>query len=318
MRVKTWLVALVAVVIACDNPLPTSPTPPVEPPPVEDQAPPPQQTLPPLTVHGTQFFAGGLPFQWRGVTAFDLGVRLAHGDVRYLDWAAETGFTILRVVPASVYRSPRTIDEGLAQLGPLLDAAAARGLYVEVVLGVDTVPLGLTPAAFEDYARRAAEIVNARSNAVIEVANEIGHGTQAGYLADVGVQLRVLAMFTAPGSAGSTHGGQAPRWDAGDYLTHHSDRRQTPQRNAEIMAAAQSRAFKPVVDDEALGIAAVARSGSRTNDPTYCAQQAQWARRYQLGGVTCHLDAGLDATVDHLDAIQREAARRFIAAWETP
>lgn len=313
MRVKTWLVALVAVVIACDNPLPTSPTPPLEPPPVEDQAPPPRATLPPLTVHGTQFFAGGLPFTWAGVSAFDLGVRLAHGDARYLDWAAETGFTILRVVPASVYRTPRTLDEGIAQLGPLLDAAAARGLYVEVVIGVDTVPFGLTREAFESYARRIASVVNARSNAVIEVANEIGHGTQARYLEDVGVQLRVLEMFTVPGSAGSSHGGQEPRWDAGGYLTHHGDRWLTPEQHGAIIAAAQQRYRKPVVDDEWIGFAFAAQPGRRSADPALAYRQGRAARHYGYGA-TLHLDAGLDATVDRLDDVQREAARQFIAA----
>lgn len=311
---KALLTLVLAVVLGCDSytppigPSPVGPTPP-GPPPVEEPVSP--TALPPLSTMGPSFLAGGDTFQWIGVTAFDLPRRVAEGDRSYLDWAADTGFTILRVVPASKFRTERTLDEGVAELGPFLDAAATRGLYAEVVIGVDTRLYGLTEAQFVAYAERIARVVNAKGNAVIEVANEIGHATQQDYLASVHVQRHVLSLFTVPGSAGSTHGGQAPRWDAGAFLTHHADRRLSPMVAAAAAAAIQARIAKPVVLDEHLGIGPVDIPGSRTSNARYALEQAQAARRYGLP-TTLHLDAGLEAYASRLSGVEREAARLFV------
>lgn len=322
-RIAPWhllgLAAAIALVLACDDgPLVPTPVDPLDPPAAEPPGPVTvTPTLPPLQVVGTTWRAGGAPWTWIGVSAFDAAVRVAEGDTRYLDWAAEQGFTIVRVVVASVYRTPRTIEQGLAQLEPLLDAAAARGLYVEVVIGTDTAVYGLSRDGYLDVVARVSWLINRRTNAVVELANEIGHQTQAWYLADLDTQRAALAMFDAPVSAGSSHGGQIPRWDAGGYLTHHGDRWLTPEQHGEIIAAAQRRYRKPVVDDEWIGFAAVAQPGRRSADPALAYRQGRAARHYGYGA-TLHLEAGLEARVEQLDDIQREAARRFVAAWETP
>lgn len=305
------LLALAAItLLGCDGALPPSPG---SLPPVTEPAPPPRSTgLPPLWVSGGQFYAGSQPFIWAGVTAFDLPRRFAEGEHAYLDWAAETGFTLIRVVPASLFRTPRTLDQGVAELGPLLDAAADRGLYVEVVVGVDTVLYGLTQDQFLDYAARIADVTNARSNVVIEMANELRHTTQRPYLESPSFQRQVLQLFTAPASAGSTHGGQTLKWDAGDYMTHHANRAWSPEDNAAMMARAERRFGKGVVDDEGLGIKGTPQ-GNRTNDPGYGERQAIAARAHGLAGVTLHLDMGLEARLVD-DPIQQEAARRFVAA----
>lgn len=290
-----------------DSPLTPSPPTPPQPPVVVD--PPPS-----MAVVGTSFYRDGHPFLWAGVTAFDLPARIAEGDRAFLDWAADTGFTVVRIVPASFFRTPRTLDDGVRQIGPALDAIASRGLVAEVVVGVDTHMYGLSAAQFAAYAAQIAEVVNKYPHVVVEVANENTHHLQGAYLRDWAFQQQIIALFKAPTSAGSTHGGEQPLWNGGAYVTHHGARDRTPEQNAAEMAAAQARFRLPVVDDEALGISMFARPGSRTNDALYGVRQAEAAKRYKLGGVTLHLEAGLTARVGDLDEVQREAARRFIAA----
>lgn len=293
---------LVGVLWGCDAPL--APTPPfLGEEPVEEPIP----TLPPPLVSGTSF-----SFEWIGVTAFDAGVRVSEGDESFLQWASSTGFTLVRVVPASVYRTYRTPGEGLAQLGPLLDAAARYGLYVEVVLGVDLIPYGYHQRGFADFARAVAEITNKRTNVLIELANEIGHQTQPSFLAEIGFQRELARLFNAPVSAGSTHGGANPKWDAGDYLTHHADRRLGARAAVSGTAAAQARFGKPVVFDEHIGVAEVARAGSRVADPFYGAELGRACKEYRVS-CTLHLDAGLEAKLSQLGPVQEEAARLFVA-----
>lgn len=314
VKTKHYLtvIALVLSLWACgDGPTPPSPGVIINPPVIEEPAP----VVPTnITVSGTQFIAQGQPFVWMGVTAFDLPARIAEGNYQFLDWAHSTGFNLVRIVPASVHRTPRTLDDGIRQLPAALDAISQRGMFAEVVVGVDTRLYNTTAQQFYTYAQQIAEITNAYPNVVIELANENTHSVQAAFMKDWVFQTQLMELFTAPVSAGSTHGGEEPLWNAGEYMTHHADRGNTVDANGLIMAHAQQRFGKPVVDDEAIGIAAVARPGARVNDVDYGARQAQIAHQYGLAGVTLHLEAGLEARVEYLDDVQREAARRFIAA----
>lgn len=190
----------------------------------------PTQTLPRIYVSGTQFLLeGGARFQWRGVTAFDLPRRIAEGDTRYLDWIAEQGFTIARIVVASVHRTHRTLHQGLAELPGCLDALAARGIYAEVVCLVDTRDYGMDVHQGRWYVSEIAHICRSRTNTVIEVANEIGHGTQQPWLSDADTLAELVSRCHGIAtSAGSTHGGQEPHWTQGSYVTHHADRSKSP------------------------------------------------------------------------------------------
>lgn len=299
--------ALTLACVACDgSPLiPTSPTHPIPDPP-----PPVHATLTPIQVQGTTFVADA-DFRWIGVTAFDAPRRVAEGDESYLQWASQTGFTVLRVVVASVYRTPRTPGEGLAELGPFLDAAARYGLYAEVVVGVDVLLYRYHRNGFADFAKAVAEITNARTNVVIEIANEIDHPTQAAFLEDVGFQRQLIGYFTAPTSAGSTHGGDNPKWDAGAYMTHHADRRLSPEAAASGLAAAQARYRKPIVFDEGIGVAEFAVPGSRVNDPNYGATLGRALRAHGLAG-TLHIESGLDARPPVPGGVEDTAARGFV------
>jgi hypothetical protein len=265
-----------------------------------------------------------IPQPWIGLTSFDLGVRLEAGDRRWVDLMQEEGFTVARIVVASVYRTNRTLADGLRQLPVTLKTLAAAGLRAEVVVLVDTRDYRMSRAQMRDYLRSVVAICEAQPAAVaglhvcggIELANESTHGTQVSDLSDPAFLAELSALVPARFaiSWGSSHGGEAPFIGRGSYITHHADRDNTPEDNAGIMAAAQRASGQLVIDDEALGIAEVARAGARTADPAYGERQARAAKLHRLGGVTLHLEAGLTANVDLLGPIQREAIKRFVAA----
>ena len=278
--------------------------------------PPPLTGISPLVVKDGPYFkhADGRPFIWAGCTSFDLPVRVREGDLRWADWLAETGFTLARIVPASLYRTPRSLADGVRDLPKALKVLRDRNLYAEVVVGVDTKAYGLTREDYLAYCRDIGAICREAKNAVAEGANEITHGTQAGFLADADVQRLAKAALGVTFAAGSSHGGEGPMWVRGDFITHHTDRSRTHEDNAARMALVQRRLLLPIVDDESIGTAEAAIPGKRTADPEFGARQARACRAYGLGGVTLHLEAGLEARVDQLGPVQRESASRFIAA----
>lgn len=272
-------------------------------------------TLPRITVQGTQFVAGGQPWRWIGATSFDLPSRIrAYGDLRWADWLAEQGFTLARLVPASLYRTPRTLADGIRDLPRALAELHVRGLYAEVVIGVDTKPYGMSRAEFFRYASDVSDICRGYSNALVEIANENTHSTQADWLRDAGFLRDLVALcHGVTCSAGSSHGGESHVWPQGDYLTVHAARSRTPEDNGASLSALMHAHGKPVVDDEPLGTAEQPKQGSRTNDPAFAERQARASRQHGIAA-TCHLEAGLTANVDVLGTVQREAARRFVAA----
>lgn len=268
------------------------------------------------------FTAARIPQPWIGLTSFDLGVRLEAGDRRWVDMMVAEGFTVARVVVASVHRTRRTTADGLRQLPLTLSTLAEAGLKAEVTVLVDTRAYGMTRASMRYYVREVVAIAEREPSGVagIELANENTHGTQVEDLSDAAF-LRELQALIPPRfatSCGSSHGGEAPLVSVCSYVTHHADRSRSPEENAQIMAEAQRRSGLPVVDDEALGIGEEARPGSRTDDPAYGERQARAARRHGLGGVTLHIEAGLTADVDAIGPVQREAIRRFVAAMRAP
>ncbi len=271
-----------------------------------------------LASRGPPVARAPIPQPWIGLTSFDLGVRLEAGDRRWVDLMVAEGFTVARVVVASRYRTPRTLEDGLRQLPLTLATLAGAGLRAEVVVLVDTGLYEMTRATMRDYLRRVVAICEQHPDAIagIEIANESTHSTQVEDLSDPAFLAELSALVPArfPVSWGSSHGGEPPFIGGGSYLTHHAARSESPEVNAAIMAQAQRMSGQPIIDDEALGIAEVERYGARTADPAYGERQARAARQYGLGGVTLHLEAGLTANVDLLGPIQREAIRRFVAA----
>lgn len=264
----------------------------------------------------------GKPWQWRGCTSFDLPFHIGkHGNAAWADYLASERFTIARIVPATLYRNPRTLSEGVVWLPKTLDALKARGLWAEVTILVDTGPgndqYDLDADEMRAYVAEIGAILSDYDNVSgAELANENGHQqnqnhallTDPSFLAE----LRELIPSNVMCSWGS-HGGDQPQIDGGEYITWHANRGRTPEFNAQTMGDWQAMRQIPVVDDEPLGIAELA-SSSRTNDPTYGERCARANRQHGVAASTLHLDAGLTSDVSKLGAIQREAVQRFIRA----
>jgi hypothetical protein len=255
---------------------------------------------------------------WIGLTSFDLGVRLEAGDRRWVDMMAREGFTVARVVVASTARTRRTLEDGLRQLPITLSTLAAAGLRAEVIVNCDTRELSLDREAVIAHTRRVNTILTQHSGAVagVQLNNQNTHGVEIAAMSDPTFlrQLETLIDPQFPVSWGGWHDDH--EISGGSYVTIHADRDQSPEVNADWMAAQQRRLGKPVIDDEPLGIAepdAVA-GRQRTDDPDYARRLAVEARRHGLAGVTLHIDAGLAADVDTLGPVQRDAMRRFVAA----
>lgn len=268
----------------------------------------------------------GKPWQWRGCTAFDLPYRIGKlGDFAFADWLAEQRFTIARIVPATVYRQPRTLKEGIAWLRPTLRALQQRGLWAEVTTLVDTGPGGnqydMSADDMRAYVAEIGAICAEFTNTIMELANENGHVQNQNSLLltneDFCAELRALVPAHVMVSHGS-HGGDQMQIDDGNYVTIHEARDKTPEANAAIWSPYQFDAIRrPLVRDEPIGVAEVAVPNKRTNDPAYGGRLGASTRQRGLGGATLHLEAGLTADVALLgpaDSVQRRCAAGFISA----
>lgn len=272
------------------------------------------RVLPPLSVHGTEFRASGARFNWKGATAFDMGVKLAKGDDSYLRWLAGEGFSILRVVLYTFYRHPRSAEDGLSQLPLVLKASAAHGLYVEAVINCDTAVFGFGTREIEDITARAGVILADHTNGIGELGNELDHGVQSPAMRDAAflAKLRRLIPAHIPVAYGSSGDDRKPpKYTGGDYSTAHGDRQVSPEDNAAKIARDQTALGHPVVDDEWRGMGEQAAGESRFDDPDLARRQAAAAKAHGLA-TTFHHHAGLWCSTDLLGPKQREAARLFV------
>lgn len=262
-------------------------------------------------------YPDGRPFLWAGCTSFDLPVRVGRdGDLSWVRWLAAERYTIARIVPASLFRTRRSLEEGRRWLPPTLDALQAVGLYAEVVTLVDTgwEYYNLSRDEMRAYVRDIAAICARYPMTVDELGSELSHPSQSRALEDVDFlfELMEIAKREAPDllvSVGSTHGGEEFRLTQGDYITVHSDRRiQDPDANVFTLVGLQNRMGKPVIDDEP------ERSDDWPGGAEYARIQGDSARRRGLAGSTLHLQAGLEAKVSQLGAQQEEGTRLFVQA----
>ena len=158
--------------------------------------------------------ASGTPLQWRGITAFRLVEMVAHGRkadaAAYLDWAAGRHLTIVRVftMARSLFDLPPA--DGVRALPGLLEMAAARGLHVEIVALVDTKEL---KPDIDAHVKAVGEIASRHANALVEIANEPAHPTQAAAVHDAGELKRLAALIprSVPVSLGSAEEDDAVR-----------------------------------------------------------------------------------------------------------
>ena len=249
-----------------------------------------------LKVSGTQFVAAdGAPFDWRGITAFRLVEIVARGGDReadaYLAWAASKKLTLVRVLTMADVLFKLSPADGQHALPRLLDMAQKHGLHVEVVALADTAHVTVD---MPRHVKAIAEICGRYPNALLEIANEPVHPTQAKAIHDPAF-VKSLAGLVPPGvpvALGAVDMGEG--FAAGTYVTWHAPR--TAAWPAEIAhgAALVKKFRKPVVSDEPIGAGETADAGRRDNVPEHFREAAVAGRKAGIGA-TFHYEGGLHA-----------------------
>jgi hypothetical protein len=250
-------------------------------------------------VNGTVFVrADGSRFEWRGISAFALLEQIAHGRSAeaeaYLTWAASQRLTVVRVLVMAQHLFRLSPAEGRGALPRLLELAARRNLYVEIVALADTASV---PVEFESHVRDVGAIAARYPNALVEIANEPAHSTQDARLHTVdGLKpLASLIPEAVPVAFGSAEYGDA--FAGGDYATYHFPRDTGADGWGHVRALASGAALverwrKPVVSDEPIGAAAQFVPGRRDDDPRRFAAAALMTRVAGLQP-TFHYEGGL-------------------------
>jgi hypothetical protein len=253
-----------------------------------------------LKVSGTRFLKpDGSVFDWRGITAFRLLEFVAHGREAqadaYLAWAASKKLTVVRVFAMTdgLFQLPPA--DGLKALPRLFEIARRHGVFVEIVAMTGTTVMKID---MPRHVKAIGEICARHPNAILELANEPGHPTQAAALHDA-AYMQSLAQFVpkqVPVALGSVEYGDG--FAAGTYVTWHAPRSGKGGWPAEIAhgAALVTRFKKPVINDEPIGAADIAIPGRRDNDPARFRQAAAASRRAGLGA-TFHYEGGLQASL---------------------
>lgn len=286
--------------------------------PVLPRAPP----TPRLIRSGRRLLRDGVPFVWRGVTAFQLLDHYADGRVdearAFMDWAAATGFTVLRVLTvlqASWFDLPPL--QGVQALLPLLDDAAQRGLYVELVALAGTV--NWSREDLEAQVTAIGAFAELRSNTLVELANENAHPSQHDDLTEPDYLRSLRARIPAgvPVSLGSNCCGQPDEgetlYPGGDYVTVHLDRSRDDWnlvRRVRELEALSADCACYVVNDEPIGAAEIDQPGRRIADPDIHFTFGALARIFQVG-TTFHCEDCLFARVP--GPVQQTAAAATIA-----
>lgn len=303
-------IALLATVVlaGCRNSQPAAEAPPAATPALTVPAGTQGRSLPPigsthLQVRGTQFIRpDGSPFQWRGISAFRLVEMIARGRrnevAAYLDWAASQQLTVVRVLTMATHLFPLTPEDGVRALPDLLEMAAARGLYVEVVALADT---GDMPVAIDAHVTAVGEIAAQHPNALVEIANEPIHPTQAPRIHEPDEVARLARLVPDPVPVALGSAEEHEGFSSGDYATFHFPRDSGRGGWGYVVELARGAALlekwnRPLVNDEPIGAAAALIPGRRDNDPARFRAAALMTRLTGMGG-TFHYEGGLQAAI---------------------
>ena len=256
-----------------------------------------------VRVSGQHFVtADGRSFQWRGITAFRLLEYVAHGREaeadRFLAWAHGKGLTVARVLAMAKNVMDLSPADGRAALPRLLELAARHRMIIEVVALADTRDV---PVDREEHLAALGRIIAGHGNAVLEVANEPVHPTQADDVQkpEVLMHLRTRVPAAVPVALGSVEWGEG--FAGADYVTWHVPRNTSHEGWGHVLAIAEgasiARQFKkPVVSDEPIGAGARFEPGRRDDVPARFRAAALLTRLAGLGA-TFHHQGGLQATI---------------------
>ena len=279
---------------------------------------PPVPPVPALTVRGRQFYDdSGALWVPRMVSGLTLLARTSEQQEAFLSWAAKTGFNGVRVFAGALTWAGQSADGARAALPALLDRAARHGLVVEVTAITDSASGYDT----REHVRLLAGLLTHRRGVLVELANEVGHSTQAGhvtaeYLRALGRELVApLGIVWAVGAASvdePSPDGVYPT-SGGTYATAHLDRGRDPwnqfRRVREIYAIAEvTRA--PAINNEPLGCAEPGTPGQRYFDAAMALTIGALDRAFGVGGVH-HSQAGLMAELP--GPVQQACADAYVA-----
>jgi hypothetical protein len=272
-----------------------------------------------LSTRGTDIVCrDGSRFQWRGVTAFALLEQVAHGrgvDAdAYMRWANATGFNLVRVLAMADILFRLTPEEGGRHLPTLLRMAGERGLYVEIVALADTARFELTAEGLREQVRGVGGVAAGHPNAVVQIANEHYHPTQASSLHDAAA-LRDLARLLPPEvlyteSAAAEDTAREPQ---GAFITRHLSRSGTPAEmiaRVSLLGDLAKATGKPVVNGEPIGAAEQDDPGRRLAAPGFFGDLARGTTAAGLAGGTFHCEDCLRARIP--GPLQQEGARRWV------
>jgi hypothetical protein len=262
--------------------------------------------------------ADGTIFRWRGVTAFRLVDLVADGReqeaVRYLDWANRTGFSVVRVLSTLCCWFDLPPEAGRRALPKVLQLAAARGMYVQIVALAGTAPHE-RPIDLESQVRAIGDIAAAHENAVVEIANEPAHSTQDKRLHDFAYVDRLAGLVP---EQVLTIGGSAPTDDAtgpplGDLVTRHLSRLDdvwAMMERVRVLEQVSRTTGRPVLSGEPFGAGEKRVPGTRETDPDLFFTYGALCRVFEIS-CNFHLEAGLNAVQP--GSVQQAAADAFIA-----
>ncbi len=233
----------------------------------------------------------------------------------YLDLAVELGFNGIRTFAGALTWAPQVALTALRRLHGVLDAAAARGLYVELVCLSDTKDGGYDPS---EHVRRVASMVEGRPGVLVEVANEPWHGSQSDAVHNWSNLASWGSQFAQPWAEG------APEDDEplpeqfplrGSWISLHLNRGRDPWnmvrrvREIENVSASYRR---PVMNNEPIGWGEVNQPGRRCADPSIAFCMGALSRGFEVG-VVSHAEHGLHSMPP--GPVQAECHRALIRGW---
>jgi hypothetical protein len=238
----------------------------------------------------------------------------AHDVDAYLAWAAAEHLNVVRVLAMAKHLFELSPERGLAHLDRLLTRAAAHGLFVEVVALADTASYSIDPAA---HVERVARICQKHPNALLEIANEPYHGTQAPRIHDR-EYLRELLRRVPPGVPAAAGAAEFPTlYDDGVYSTAHFPRSSGAEgwghvRDLQLGTDLLRASRKPLINDEPIGAGQRFEPGRRDDSPERFRAAALASRLIGLGA-TFHYEGGLQARKP--EGRELECFRAWQEAW---
>jgi hypothetical protein len=275
--------------------------------------------LPPLQACGQAICqAGGRRFRWRGVTAFALADLVADGNVEgaraFVNWAARSGFTVLRVLAMNHGWMSLSPEEGRRALPQVFALAREHGMYVQAVALAGTgLPQYRSDQFLREQVGAVARVCAEAGNCVLEIANEPYHSTQA-RLHDPDVMRRLQAEVPADllVAWGAAREDDSEVMSGGRYVVVHLGRSGNRWNRVARMRelAALSRAVsKPVIDNEPIGAAERDARDRRDALPAAFFAQGALSRMLEVGS-TFHCEDCLLARVP--GPTQQRAADAFV------